>query len=296
MHSTLVIFAVLASAFGKTPLGLAQTLRPDWLTPRTTYGSQCQPFQSTFSQADFSSHFLLAGDPSFVAISPASSYRIGPGGLQLFLEKPHGSVTTKDGVNDKIADGATINSTFTLLYGRVTLNLSAPAVPGIVTAAILIADETDEIDVELVGGDPKHWQTNVFASSPKDKQPLWGVFGEIEDYANKGTVEEEHAYAVDWNDERIIWSVDGEEVRTLHKGTHPHLKQNGCRLILFYRSNKKNGALHFPSHPTRIQLGIWDASAPAGTAQWAKGPVDWSSAPEKMAATFKSVTVECPYN
>jgi len=58
---------------------------------------------------------------------------------------------------------------------------------------------------------------------------------------------------------------------------------------------QKNGALHFPSHPTRIQLGIWDASSPAGTAEWAKGPIDWSTAPARMTAYFKSVTVECPY-
>lgn len=44
----------------------------------------------------------------------------------------------------------------------------------------------------------------------------------------------------------------------------------------------------------RLQMGIWDASYPAGTAKWAGGPVDWSSAPERITAIVKSVTVECP--
>lgn len=57
----------------------------------------------------------------------------------------------------------------------------------------------------------------------------------------------------------------------------------------------KNGALHFPSHPTRISLGIWDASSPAGTAAWAKGPIDWSTAPSRISATFSKVSLECPY-
>ncbi|KAI0915250.1 hypothetical protein AcW1_007081 [Taiwanofungus camphoratus] len=236
--------------------------------------SQCQPFQCTFDPADVSTEL----NTPFTAISPQESYNFAQDGLQLILERPNGTITTKDGINDRLGDGATINSTFTVLYGKVTFTVSGPLVPGVVTAAILIADQHDEIDVELLGGDPSHWQTNVYAPSPQDKQPLWGVFGEIEDYAHGGSVQGAHEYTVDWNDERIIWSVDGVQVRTLKKD-----------------QTQKNGALHFPSHPTRIQLGIWDASAPAGTAQWAKGPIDWSSAPKKMTATFKSVSVECPY-
>ncbi|CCL98559.1 uncharacterized protein FIBRA_00559 [Fibroporia radiculosa] len=194
------------------------------------------------------------------------------------MKKPGGPIITKHGVNDKVASGATINSTFTLLYGRVTVALSGPPVHGAVTAAVLIADQHDEIDIELVGGDPTHWQTNVYGPSSPDSKPLWGVFGGIQDYLNNGSLEDIHDYTIDWNDERIIWSVDGVDVRTVQKG-----------------QTLKDGALHFPSHPTRIQIGIWDASSPAGTAQWAKGPIDWASAPSTMSATFKSVKVECPY-
>ena len=58
----------------------------------------------------------------------------------------------------------------------------------------------------------------------------------------------------------------------------------------------KNGELHFPSHAARIQLGIWDASTPFGTAAWAKGPIDWEKAPEKIIAVVRDVKVECPEN
>lgn len=34
-----------------------------------------------------------------------------------------------------------------------------------------------------------------------------------------------------------------------------------------------NGCLPFFSH---VQVGIWDASNPASTAEWAKGPIDVS--------------------
>lgn len=54
-----------------------------------------------------------------------------------------------------------------------------------------------------------------------------------------------------------------------------------------------NGTVHYPSQPSRIQLGIWDASNPEGTSEWAKGPIDWQKAPSSISATVKSLSVEC---
>lgn len=82
----------------------------------------------------------------------------------------------------------------------------------------LSADQHDEIDIELLGGDASHWQTNVFTTNPHDKEPLWGVFGEIEDYPKKKTIDQYHRYTIDWNEDRIVWSVNDVEVRTLRKG------------------------------------------------------------------------------
>ncbi len=56
-----------------------------------------------------------------------------------------------------------------------------------------------------------------------------------------------------------------------------------------------NGTPHYPSHPSRLQFGIWDASSPAGTCEWARGPIDWESAPGRMSAVFEGIEVECPY-
>lgn len=54
-----------------------------------------------------------------------------------------------------------------------------------------------------------------------------------------------------------------------------------------------NGTVHYPSQPSRIQLGIWDASNPEGTSEWAKGPIDWQKAPSSISAAVKSLSVEC---
>ena len=83
-----------------------------------------------------------------------------------------------------------------------------------------LAPESDEIDVELVGGDPRHWQTNVFAPAPHEDQPLYGAFSSIQTYPHAtSTVRSTHTYTIDWSPERIVWIVDGSKVRTLNKGT-----------------------------------------------------------------------------
>lgn len=95
------------------------------------------------------------------------------------------------------------------------------------------ADEHDEIDVELVGGDPAHWQTNIFAPSTKDKGPLWGVFSGVEEVSAKSSkvqsdITSLHKYTIDWTEQRIVWSVDDTVVRTLHKGEYMPRLAGSC--------------------------------------------------------------------
>jgi beta-glucanase (GH16 family) len=139
-------------------------------------------------------------------------------------------------------------------YGKVTYEVSSPLVAGVVTAVILIgssypflqlmhaqlipqiADERDEIDVELLGGDPAHWQTNVFAPSPGDKQPLWGVFSSVEDVpagnSSDATIVDFHKYSIEWSIDRIVWGVDGKSVRTLSRGNSTGRNARVCDVLL----------------------------------------------------------------
>ena len=79
----------------------------------------CKPFSSTFPQSDFSSGGLLSLSSSsapFVALSPDGSYQATGNGLELYLEKPQGTVTKTDNghTNSVTGTGATVNSTFLL--------------------------------------------------------------------------------------------------------------------------------------------------------------------------------------
>jgi hypothetical protein len=50
--------------------------------------------------------------------------------------------------------------------------------------------------------------------------------------------------------------------------------------LLRTENTLKDGVLHYPSHLSRVRLGIWDAINSKGTSEWAKGPINWKEAPE----------------
>ncbi|KAJ7760520.1 glycoside hydrolase family 16 protein [Mycena metata] len=239
-------------------------------SPERREATQCEPFHITFgpsTSADFYSNFA--------PISSKGSYALTDSGLEMYLDKPDGNVTTESGVNDEVGRGSTINSTFILSFGKVTFEVLSPTIPGVIVAGILIGDTSDdEIDIEFVCSEPTEWQTNLFVSDPRDSGPEYGVFSEKE---KVDSIVKMHPYSIEVTPEKIFWSLDGKAVRTLAK--------DKCM---------RNGFSHYPTHTMRLQLGIWDASGSPGTAKWAKGPIDWSRTPDRITATFRSVRVECP--
>ena len=78
----------------------------------------CQTLSINFA----SSVPAVGSSAPFAAISPKGSYEVSESGLELYLRRPQGRITTQDGVNNVVADGATINSTFTLLSVFFLLN------------------------------------------------------------------------------------------------------------------------------------------------------------------------------
>jgi hypothetical protein len=85
-----------------------------------------------------------------------------------------------------------------------------------------------------------------------------------------------HEYSVDWNKDRIIWSIDGAAKRTVTRA-----ELNGM----------------YPDTPSRIQLGVWDAGASSSiwTQIWAGGPIDWSQSKSSKGypAVLESISIQC---
>ncbi|KAK0238611.1 concanavalin A-like lectin/glucanase [Armillaria nabsnona] len=236
----------------------------------------CEAFDSDFPAGSVVDSDADSSNVHFIATSPKGSFTTGNGALELKLQMPDGDVTAKDGINDKVGVGATVNATKPMSHGKVTFVAETPKVAGVVSAMILIgSDSQDEVDIEILGGDIDHWQTNFFATPP-GSQPIFGKFGGTHGY-NDSDASSNHTYVIDWNQDRISWSVDGDEaVRNVQK-----------------KDSTIGGQTYYPTHKMRMQMGIWDASGEAGSASWAKGPIDWKSAPGDIRTLIYSVKVEC---
>lgn len=274
LYSALLLI-VLCSGLSEV---LSRTVTPK---SRATAGlarsvSECTPMVEKFQSSRLPASWIQ------LSTNPQAHKMIPGGGVNLALNPPVGPVLlSSDGkTNDKLGDGSTLNSTYSFLYGKVSLTVAASDVPGAVVALVLFGTTTaDEIDIEILGGDSGHWQTNVFRPAPGETEPLYGVFGGVHNYPGTTNSTGTHTYTVDWSPSGIAWLVDGRKVRTLTPQQTLH-----------------NGQQHFPSARSRIQLGLWDASSPIGTSEWAHGPVPWAKRQRRaVTATIKSITVECPY-
>ncbi|EXJ85394.1 hypothetical protein A1O1_05758 [Capronia coronata CBS 617.96] len=172
-------------------------------------------------------------------------------------------------------DAPYIWSRFYVLFGRIEVVLKAAPGAGIITGAVMMSDDMDEIDWEFSGnnfaGANGKVQTNFFGK---------GVTG----YYDRGTTpavnapqDQFHTYALDWSPDALIWSIDGQNVRTL-KNTHA-----------------TSGEYQFPQSPSRLHLGVWCAGDPdnnGATVAWGGGYTNFSQAP--FSAYVKSVKVTTP--
>jgi beta-glucanase (GH16 family) len=171
-------------------------------------------------------------------------------------------------------EAPTISSQKYIFFGKVSAYIKSSPGTGIVSSFILESDDLDEIDWEWLGSDDAHVQTNFFGKgdvSTYDRSTTVAVSTPIESW---------HTYTIDWNAERIIWSIDNNPVRTLTYGDP--LTHQGTR---------------YPQTPMKIKMGNWigclDASDPAttGTCQWAGGQAVFDST-TKYQMVVQTVTIE----
>ncbi|KAI8373850.1 concanavalin A-like lectin/glucanase domain-containing protein [Blakeslea trispora] len=174
--------------------------------------------------------------------------------------------------NESPGRGPTLNATNYMRYGRVSATLKTATDGGVITAFILLADDGDEIDFEMIGNDLRSVQTNYFWG----KLIEYNVNGGIHKIDGADLDKDYHKYTIDWTPDKIDWIVDGRVIRTKKRSeTCDH-----------------SGVCKFPSQPARVQIGIWDGSGKPGTAEWSRGPIDWSL-PHAITANIKEVQIDC---
>ncbi|KEQ98655.1 carbohydrate-binding module family 50 protein [Aureobasidium subglaciale EXF-2481] len=151
---------------------------------------------------------------------------------------------------------------FYIHYGKVEIVAQVAPGTGIVSSAVLMSDDLDEIDWE--------WSGNNFRDTAGKGQNNYYGKGITGDY-DRGSFfsvaspqTQFHTYTIDWTATQLTWSVDGAAVRTLHA------------------ANADSGFHQYPQTPSRFQMGIWAGGDPGnawGTVDWAGGYTDFTKAP-----------------
>ncbi|PWY80000.1 cell wall glucanase [Aspergillus eucalypticola CBS 122712] len=165
-------------------------------------------------------------------------------------------------------------------YGKISGKVKSSRGAGVVTAFILLSDVKDEIDFEWIGADLANVQTNYYWQGVLNYNN-----GDKDAVNGSDTFDDWHEYEIDWKEDAITWSVDGQVKRTLTKES---------------TWNETAKRYQYPQSPSRMQLSLWpagQASNAPGTIEWAGGEIDWDSQDIKdkgyYYATFSDITVEC---
>lgn len=148
-------------------------------------------------------------------------------------------------------DSVTVKSNFYIFWGQVEVIFKAATGTGIISTAITLSDNLDEIDWEIKGGNLTSSSNNFYG---------WGntsQFNSEYPAMNPGPQADFHNYTVDWTQERILYYLDGNVVRTV-----PYAEPG-----------------RYPQTPSRIQFGAWcgGCSESQGTIDWAGGKADWDA-------------------
>lgn len=163
----------------------------------------------------------------------------------------------------KKGDAPTIQSTFYIFFGEVTVEMMAAKGQGIISSIVLESDDLDEVDWEFMGGNRTHVETNYFGKGNTTAFDR-AIYYPMPD--GSSPMDGWHNYTVRWSSAQIDWLIDGTLVRTL-----PYAAANGGN--------------NFPQTPMNVRLGIWaggDSDLPQGTIDWAGGLTDFKQGPFQM--------------
>lgn len=93
-----------------------------------------------------------------------------------------------------------------------------------------------------------------------------------------------HEYCLDWTEDALTWSIDGDDLRTLNRKD---------------TWNSTANRFDYPQTPSRVMLSLWPAGLPTnakGTVDWAGGEIDWNSPHMRNGyyyANVEEVSIEC---
>ncbi|PWN34811.1 concanavalin A-like lectin/glucanase [Meira miltonrushii] len=224
----------------------------------------CQDKNITFAPSDYNnSHqfwpiLLYNGNSSNAPFTLDYGY-LGKGPEGVLLELTEQSQTK-------------ISTTDYMLYGNIQLSARHNALAGLVFAFITMSDIKDEIDWEFTTANAEDAQTNYFSQGVTVK-------GSAQSINASSSVSDWHTYGLNWQENQLQWSIDGNVVRTL---------------------TRSQAGTNYPRSPSRVQISVWaggNSTNPPGVIQWAGGAIDWTSSaytsPGYYSAEIRSFQTTC---
>ncbi|KAL6787473.1 glycoside hydrolase family 16 protein [Trichoderma afarasin] len=221
--------------------------------------TSCNPLNSTDCPSDpgFGTDYLF----NFNTTPSYELWETTAGSVTYDSENGAGFTINKQG------DSPTIRTLFYFFFGRVELLLKVAPGVGIVSSAMWLSDDLDEVDWEFLGVNNTAASTNYFGKG-------------LQDYHNAGvyTTRDNQAdflnYTTVWTKTGIDWYIDGQHVRNL-------------------TPDAANKTRNYPQTPMRLSLGIWaggDPSLPEGTREWAGGNTSYDQGPFTMYVKSARIT------
>ncbi|CRK45367.1 hypothetical protein BN1723_006594 [Verticillium longisporum] len=235
--SAALSLAVAGMASAQT-WSLCNPVEGDDCKPNPAFGGAAKYDFTTATKLDDLNSFFTV-DPGVVYNDKQMSFDGGAGASMIIFEE---------------SNAPTLTSKEYLFFGKVECVLRASPGQGIITSIVLQSDALDEIDWEFIGGDHTHVQTNYFHLGKKDY--TYGRKHELPFNA----MDEFHAYTIEWTQDAITFSIDGNVVRT---------------------ATPAEGS--YPQTPMQLKLGTWvggkGGKEQQGTIDWAGGLAQWDQAP-----------------
>ncbi|CEO96171.1 GH16 domain-containing protein [Plasmodiophora brassicae] len=170
---------------------------------------------------------------------------------------------------EEASTGTVVSTARFLHYGVVSATFNQSGVDGVVTSFITMSNTEDEIDIEIVGADryniQYNWYWHAMLVKNRDGASAHGRLVTVP----YDTALNLLTHTIDWNEDRIIWLVNGVEYYRVH--------------------NPGDG--NFPSDPSRISFGIWQTPL---ASDWA-GFTNYSAwdPEEPPFVVFSDMSVSC---
>lgn len=135
--------------------------------------------------------------------------------------------------------GAEVFTYDSMLYGKFVIRMKAAKGSGVISNMFLWKDGSElpgifweEVDIEVFGKDnATSWQSNIITGIDSR------IYSEGVHEQSTSFGDEYHTFAIEWTPDQVVWTVNGEVIRTAQGGSASDLRNPAQMRINFWNPN-----------------------------------------------------------